>query len=173
MKPPAVCAFDLSIAGTGVCDTEGNAWTVKTRADGDLRLLDILDHLHKAVGSGYNQADLAVIEDLPRNAKGAGITGMVQGAVRVELMRLGMPYVLVTAASVKKYATGSGGADKVAMGVALMKRFGLEMDTHNATDSWWLRAMALDALGCPLAPMPAVNRAALDAVKWPQVGGGL
>lgn len=176
MNIPAICAFDLSMTATGLCDTEGNTRTVKTKATGDARLVAIADDVRRLVGPGRgylgaNLADLAIIEDLPTHAHGAGITGMVQGAVRVELMRLSVPYVLVTPASLKKWTTGKGNANKVAMAVALLKRFGRDFPNDNEADSWALRAMALDALGCPLAPMPAVNRAALDAVKWPQIGG--
>jgi Holliday junction resolvasome RuvABC endonuclease subunit len=176
VNTPAVIALDLSITAAGLCDTEGVTSTVKTKLPGDQRLLAIVEDVRRIVGpgAGYlgaNLAELAVIEDLPTHAKSAGITGMVQGAVRVELMRLGVPYVLVTPASLKKWATGKGNADKIAMAVSTLKRFGRDFPNDNECDSWLLRAMALDALGCPLAPMPAVNRAALDAVKWPQVGG--
>ncbi|NUQ98252.1 MAG: Holliday junction endonuclease [Streptomyces sp.] len=172
---PNIIALDLSMTATGLCDIEGHTSTVKTKLPGDQRLMGIVENVRHIAGSGRgylgaNLADLAVIEDLPTHAKSAGITGMVQGAVRVELMRLGVPYVLVTPASLKKWATGKGNADKIAMAVSTLKRFGREFPNDNECDAWCLRAMALDALGCPLAPMPAVNRAALDAVAWPQIG---
>lgn len=175
---PAVIALDLSIAATGTCDTEGTTATIKTKtADGDRRLVTIADRVRHLIGEnrgylGGHLAQLAVIEDLPTHAHGAGVTGMVHGAVRAELIRLGVPYVLVTPASLKKWATGRGNADKVAMGVAALKRFGREFPNDNEADSFLLWAMALDALGHPLVSMPAANRAALDAVKWPQIGGG-
>lgn len=176
MNTPNVIALDLSMTATGLCGTEGDTATVKTKLAGDQRLLAIVEDVRHIVGIGRgylgaNLADLAVIEDLPTHAKSAGITGMVQGAVRVELMRLGVPYVLITPASLKKWATGKGNADKVAMAVAALKRFGREFPNDNEADAWLLRAMALDAFGCPLAPMPAVNRTALDAVAWPRLGG--
>lgn len=176
MNTPAVIALDLSMTASGLCDTEGATSTVKTKLVGDQRLLAIVEDVRRIVGIGHgylgaNLAELAVIEDLPTHAKSAGITGMVQGAVRTELLRLGVPYVLVTPASLKKWTTGKGNADKVAMAVAALKRFGRDFPNDNECDAWCLRAMALDALGCPLAPMPAVNRVALDAVKWPQIGG--
>ena len=174
MNTPAVISLDLSMTATGLCDAEGNTFTVKTKHVGDLRLLAIVEGVRNIIGIGKGYlgaplAELAVIEDLPTHAHGAGITGMVHGAVRSELMRLHVPYVLVTPASLKKWTTGKGNADKVAMAVAVLKRFGRDFPNDNECDAWALRAMALDALGCPLAPMPAVNRAALDAVKWPQL----
>ena len=173
---PAILALDLSMTATGVCNTDGNTSTIKTKPTGDQRLLTIIEGVRRAVGIGQGYlgaplAELAVIEDLPTHAKAAGITGMVQGAVRTELMRLHVPYVLVTPASLKKWTTGKGNADKVAMGVAALKRFGREFANDNECDAFCLRAMALDALGHALAPMPAVNRVALNAVKWPRIGG--
>lgn len=174
---PAVIALDLSITATGLCDPEGVTATIKTKTvDGDRRLVTIVNRVRQLVGEnrgylGSHLAQLAVIEDLPTHAHGAGITGMVHGAVRTELIRLGVPYVLVTPASLKKWATGKGNADKVAMGVSALKRFGREFADDNQCDAFLLRAMALDALGHPLVAMPAVNRGALDAVKWPQIGG--
>lgn len=173
---PNIISLDLSMTATGLCDVEGNTSTVKTRAAGDHRLVAIADAVRNLVGAGRgylgsNLADLAVIEDLPTHAKGAGITGMVHGAVRTELIRLGVPYVLVTPAGLKKWTTGKGNADKVAMGVNALKRFGREFADDNQCDAFCLWAMALDAFGCPLAQMPQANRAALDAVKWPQIGG--
>lgn len=174
---PAVIALDLSITATGTCDTDGFTATIKTKtADGDRRLVTIADRVRHLVGEnrgylGGHLAQLAVIEDLPTHAHGAGITGMVHGAVRAELIRLGVPYVLVTPASLKKWATGKGNADKVQMGVAALKRFGREFPNDNECDAFLLHAMTLDALGHPLVTMPAANRAALDAVKWPRIGG--
>jgi Holliday junction resolvasome RuvABC endonuclease subunit len=170
LQAPAILGLDLSLTATGICDIKGHTFTVKTKtAAGDRRLVTIADAVCELAING--RVDLAVIEDLPTHAKSAGITGMVQGAVRTELMRLGVPYVLVTPASLKKWTTGKGNADKVAMGVESLKRFGRQFANDNECDAHALRAMALDALGYALAPMPAVNRAALAAVAWPQIAG--
>lgn len=167
---PAILGLDLSLTATGICDIDGHTFTVKTKtAAGDRRLVTIADAVYKLAING--RVDLAVIEDLPANAKSAGITGMVQGAVRTELIRLGVPYVLVTPAGLKKWTTGKGNADKVAMGVESLKRFGRQFANDNECDAHALRAMALDALGHALVPMPAANRAALGAVAWPRIAG--
>jgi Holliday junction resolvasome RuvABC endonuclease subunit len=158
--------LDLSITATGIVDSDGAAHTVKTREAGDRRLLVIAaEAIRAAMG-----CDLAVIEDLPTHAKSAGITGMVHGAVRAALLGQGIPYVLITPASVKKFATGKGNAGKPEMAVALFKRAGLELGDDNQVDAFWLRAMALEYYGQPTVPIPALNRAALAAVKgWPEV----
>lgn len=161
-----VVGLDLSMTATGIVDIFEQASTVKTKAVGDRRLVDITN----ACLAASCLADVAVIEDLPTHAKSAGITGMVHGAVRAALIVANVPYVLVTPASVKKFATGKGNAGKPEMAVALFKRAGVELADDNQVDAWWLRAMALEQYGQPCVPVPAAQRAALAAVKgWPEV----
>src|SRR5690606_1198555 len=100
-----VIGLDLSIAATGVCwrVSEQAAPTTETwkgkPIDGDRRLVRIRE---LATGLCLG-ADLVVIEDLPTHAKSAGITGMVHGAVRSDLLAEGAgPYALVTPATLKK-----------------------------------------------------------------------
>lgn len=51
-----------------------------------------------------------------------------------------------------------------------MRRFpDVEINDNNAADAFVLMAMGLDWLGRAPAVMPAVNRTALDAVKWPDL----
>ena len=164
---PRVVGLDLSITATGVAWCDGSLYTVKTRAEGDRRLIEIFHEVAIAV-EGRSIA-LVVIEDLPTHAKGAGITGMVHGAVRAGLMSMRVPYALITPASLKKYATGVGNCGKSAMAIAALKRHGREIPDEDQCDAWWLRAAGLDHLGHPLAPMPATHRTALDKVAWPDV----
>jgi Holliday junction resolvasome RuvABC endonuclease subunit len=161
-----VVGLDLSITATGIAWVDGTTYVVKSRSTGDRRLLDIVDEVATAV-EGRN-VDLVVIEDLPTHAKAAGITGMVHGAVRTWLIREGIPYALVTPASLKKYATGAGNAGKPQMAVAAFKRLGRELSDDNQVDALWLRAAGLDYLGDPPAVMPAAQREALNKVAWPQ-----
>jgi Holliday junction resolvasome RuvABC endonuclease subunit len=165
--PSRVVGLDLSITATGIAWCDGSTYTVNSREVGDRRLLGICQEVGIAVDG--RSIDLVVIEDLPTHAKSAGITGMVHGAVRAYLLRLRVPYVLVTPASLKKYATGKGNCGKPEMAVAAFKRAGREFGDDNQCDAWWLRAMGLDYLGSPVASLPAAQRAALGAVKWPAV----
>jgi Holliday junction resolvasome RuvABC endonuclease subunit len=156
--------LDLSMTATGIAGRDGSAFTVKTKAVGDRRLTVIAAACAEATAG----CDLAVIEDLPTHAKSAGITGMVHGAVRAALITAGLPYVLITPASVKKFATGKGNAGKPDMAVAAFKRAALEFGDDNQVDAWWLRAMALEQYGQPVVEVPALNRSALAGVKvWP------
>lgn len=172
MSAPLVVGLDLSITATGICNHLGECDASKGASKrGDYRLVDIV-HLvrqHCNISDELTQRgpDLVVIEDLPTHAHGAGITGMVHGAVRAELLRAEDPYVLVPPATLKKFATGKGNASKPEMAVALYKRTGIELADDNQCDAWWLRAAGLHALGHPLFDLPAAQVAALDKVAWP------
>lgn len=156
-----VVGLDLSMTATGIAETDGKTWTAKTRGAGDFRLTEIV----AAVAVAARGVDLVVIEDLPTHAHSAGITGMVHGAARVALLKEEIPYVTVTPATLKKYATGRGNAGKPEMAVALFKRFGLELGDDNQVDAWWLRAAGHELLGEPLVPMPSSQVDALKVVK--------
>lgn len=176
-RPLRIMGLDLSITAPGIALPDGTTLTVKTRTqDGDRRLQTIVDQIGLALGEGPDGigdgVDLVVIEDLPTHAKSAGITGMVHGAVRLRLIDFGTPYVLVTPATLKAYATGKGNADKTAMAIAALKRAGREFADDNQCDAAWLRWAALDALGQPEFPVPAAQRARLAKVTWPEVRHG-
>lgn len=175
---PPVVALDLSLTATGVAYRDGTVGTIKTKlADRDQRLTVIRNAIAIAVrgpvltdNPGSTPAGLVVIEDLPTHAKSAGITGMVHGVVRELLANAGVPYVLVAPATLKKFATGRGNADKTAMAVAALKRSGMEFGDDNQCDAWWLRVAGLIALGHHPFELPRAQREALAKVAWPEVG---
>lgn len=170
MTEPRVVGLDLSLTATGIALPDGTTRTIITKTgDGDLRLNEIHYQIRRVLLADDDAPwpTLVAVEDLPTHAHGAGITGMVHGVARFTLNELATPYVLITAASLKKYATGAGNADKADMRMALYQRAGIDLKDHNQVDAWWLRAMALDHLGHPPVAMPKTHRAALDKVVWP------
>lgn len=172
-RPLRVMGLDLSITAPGIALPDGTTYTIKTNAkDGDRRLQHIVDNIGVALGEdnedGIRDAiDLVVIEDLPTHAKSAGITGMVHGAVRLRLIDFGTPYVLITPATLKAFATGKGNADKTAMAIAALKRAGREFGDDNQVDAAWLRWAALDWYGQPEFELPKAQRERLAKVAWP------
>jgi Holliday junction resolvasome RuvABC endonuclease subunit len=174
---PRVYGLDLSLTATGIAYADSSTSTIKTKlTDRDLRLGHIRDQVAAALGGPVLTADitspwpdLVVIEDLPTHAKSAGITGMVHGVVRELLSTAGVPYTLVSPATLKKFATGKGNADKTAMAIAALKRAGLEFPDDNQVDAFWLHAMGRDHLGFPLFAVPAAQRDAMGKVAWPEV----
>lgn len=165
---PGVLGIDPSLSATGIAHrfggltvAGGDAWA------GDQRLAWIHNAVLMAC-EGEPHPVLAVVEDLPTHAHGAGKTGMAQAAVRLALMTAGVPYALMTAATLKKYATGNGNAAKPDLRMALYKRTGVDIRDDNEVDAAWLRLAGLDWLGHPVVALPKQQRAALDKVAWPE-----
>lgn len=170
MSVKKVVGLDLSMTGTGVCHQgQGPCFTdeaacthlVRSREVKDFRLPDI----KRQVREYAFDSDFALIEMLPPNMKGAGITGMVQGVIRDMLLEEGIRYGDVGPSSLKKYATGRGNASKTDMAVAALKRGGVEFTNDNECDAWWLWVMANDHLGQPVFDLPQVNRAELSKIE--------
>lgn len=162
MKKNKVVGLDLSITATGICASNGEAYTISGKSSlGDKRLLNIeiaiLDNL---------DADIYMIEDLPTHAHGAGITGMVHGVARSVLLQNEKKYVLVPPASLKKYATGKGNANKVDMAISLYERFKIKLADDNQVDAYWLRLMGLDYFGIEEIQLPQINKSVFEKIDW-------
>lgn len=158
--------LDLSITAPGVActsDYPGYARThlIKPVGAGDLRLTSIRTQVLALVA----RSDLVLIEGYLNKSMSAGITGMVHGAVRDGLIQDGIPYATFPPASLKKYATGSGGASKTDMALAAYKRGGAEFTNDNECDAWWLWVALNDHLGTPVFKLPQVQRDALAKIK--------
>lgn len=148
--------IDPSLNGTGLY------WaglqmgeTIKLTAKiGDMRL----DLINSKVADYLGNYEFVVIEDLPINAMGAGITGMVQGVVRLALLRAGVEYLGIPAATLKKAATNSGRADKAMMIAGYAEAYPEAMIADdNQADAAWLAECGKALLGldhklkCPAA----------------------
>jgi Holliday junction resolvasome RuvABC endonuclease subunit len=160
-----VLGLDLSITGTGLAHTlEGQVCThlIKTREkDKDRRLVQIQAEIRE-LATG---AALALIEAPTPRSPTSVISGMVQGAARLVLLELGIPYGTLMPASLKKYATGKGTGDKIPMAMAAYKRAGLEFPDDNQCDAFWLWVAANDHLEQPVFDLPVLNRESLKKIK--------
>ncbi len=175
--PRCIVGLDLSIAATGITRGGGMPETIKTEP-GDV-IEARIDRIVVAIWerlidrSPYTPdcrfADLVVIEEVPPiRAHSIAPLAMLHGALRLELYRFGIPFVLVPPATLKKYATGKGTAKKPDMRMALYKRTNLDLDDDNQVDAWWLRAMAVDHYRGEGPNMPKANREALEKIAWPE-----
>jgi len=159
-----VIGLDLSVAQTGVARADGTTFAVKTRdRDGDTRLCQI----RNAVAAVALGADLAVIEDVPKTSFSTKSLAMVHGAVRSQLLDMGVPYALCLPAALKSYAVAKGNATKSQLAVAALKRASLEFPTDDECDAWWLRHAGLDHYGAAEFTLPAAQRAYLGKFQWP------
>ena len=159
-----VLGLDLAMVETGLCHTvEGAAClhSIRPKTAKDLRLLEIQTHVREQVQGSH----LVLIEMLPPNMKGAGITGMVQGVIRAMLLDLGIPYGDLGPSSLKKFATGRGGASKTEMALAALKRGGVELPNDNQCDAWWLWVAANEHLGQPVIELPKIQREELRKIE--------
>lgn len=162
---PRVVGLDLSLTATGYANDRGTSTIGAKPHKGCARLALLRD----LVSIECRDAPLVVIEGYAYGRQNvAHQLGELGGVVRVALYEAGVPYVDVPPSSLKKYATGKGNANKGEMLAAAIRRLGYEGADDNEADALWLRAMGLDALGCPVVEMPAVNRSALAKVEWPE-----
>lgn len=154
-----IIGIDPSITATGCADAEGGLFTIKypKTVTGDARLNAITKALPRMHG-----LDLAIIEDLPTHAHGAGITGMVQGVIRHHFNAAGLRYITVPPASLKTFATGKGNATKGDMRMAWYQRTGADVRDDNQVDAAWLRQLGLHIMGAPEFTLPATHLRALD-----------
>jgi len=167
-----VIGIDPSLTGTGLAWANGETWTAASSSyQGD----DRLDYIYRAVHTVCEQSNqvgqpitLAVVEDLPKHAHGAGLTGMAQGVIRLALKQTLVPYILIPAATLKKFATGNGNAGKPDMRMELYKRTGLDLKDDNQVDAWWLRALGHELLGDPIVSLPKAHTDALGKLALPE-----
>jgi Holliday junction resolvasome RuvABC endonuclease subunit len=142
-----IMGVDPSLACTGISLSNGTTLAVKPHSRGDDRLMELADHLHTLAVA--NQIDLVVIEGLGGVYKGeaAKVVPMLHGALRLELKRLPVPYMVLLPSTLKKFATGNGSADKTLMAMAAYKRLGREYRTSDECDADWLRVAGRFAYG--------------------------
>lgn len=168
--PTYVLGLDLSLTGTGMAraTSEGiETSTIKTPADkirGHARLKRIVDEITgQAMG-----AELAVVEGPSFGSKGNALhqLGGLWWMVTNRLWAIGLPYVIASPSSVKKYLTGKGnGVDKVAMALEFGKRFpGVEAKNDNEIDAAVLAAIGKRYLGHAIDSVPKAHLTVMDAL---------
>lgn len=142
-----VMGIDPSLNATGLALVDGTTKTLKQKAsDGDFRLVNIRCDVISAIFPP-GRPHLVVMEDLPRNAMGAGITGQVQGVIREVLQAYKIPYLLVSAATLKKFATNRGNAKKPEMRAEWLLWSGEDNSRDDEVDAAFLRLIGLYLTG--------------------------
>lgn len=183
-----IMGVDPSITCTGVSLPDATTMAIKPRSSGDDRLREIADHLHvAAVGCG---AELVVMEGLFGVYKGeaARVIPMLHGALRLELQRLPVPYVVLHPSTLKRFATGDGSADKAKMAQAARVRLSRAYGTSDECDADWCRIAGRTVYGRPeygsgygaaggrILSLPQEQVSALRSglkgqpIEWPVVG---
>lgn len=162
-----IVALDLSLTSTGWACVEG-VGTFTTKERGLQRLQRLREQILTLAGP---TTDVAAIEGYAfGRPNGMAALGELGGVVRLALYEHDITIVDVPPASLKKYATGKGNANKELMLVEAVRRLGYAGSNNDEADALWLYTMTCDAL-CGTAPVvPQAHRVALNAIDWPTVG---
>ena len=143
--------LDLSLTSTGFCLKNGNTITmdtIKTEPKNFKNDLDRLIHIRNTIIS-KTPADvkLICIEDffVPSNKLqiGSGIKlAMLGTTVRMALYERGIPFVVISPNSLKKFVTGKGVGDKSMILREVFKRWGINAKDDNQADASVLAYLA-------------------------------
>lgn len=179
MAAVRVVGLDLSLASTGVAGVHGaGAWaaTIRSHPSAEVSQFSRLRLIRASVMDYVRSADLVVVEgpaisrQTGQHLTRAGLWHIVMEAVDAA----GIPWAEVGPTTVKKYATGNGGASKDAVLLAVERRWGkqVRVDNNNEADALVLAAMGAHHLQVSTLPtVPKAHAAALAKVRWPdQIG---
>jgi Holliday junction resolvasome RuvABC endonuclease subunit len=145
-----VLGLDLSLTGTGMCVVESNAGdgkgllaTINTTAK--TRTEDRLISIRRTIAQASNGADAAIIEGLSYGSVGGAQAerSALHWMVRVDLYQLGVPYVIVTPMSLKKFVCGTAKAEKSMMIREVFRRWNVEAKNDNEADAAALAHLGL------------------------------
>ena len=135
-----VAGLDLSLRATGVATPIGTLHTIKpgTRREGKR-----LDHLVLGILSYIEPVELAVIEGYAQGGHMRSLLPLAElgGAVKRELHRRQISYVVIPPSVVKKVATGHGNAGKEAVFNAATLH--VKPADFDQADAFWLRQIGL------------------------------
>jgi hypothetical protein len=192
-NPLRLLALDLSLTSSGWARLDGEvvaSGTLRpgTKLAGAARLAWVCDRVVELLncecdsegdgeGDGKSgRVSLVVLEGYSFGSQGRATfsIGELGGAVRMTLFRLGVPFVEVPPAVLKKFAVGSGQASKDEVLLAAARRGGDRFvgSSNDEADAFWLLAAGLSAGSLrspavkPLLKMPAAQVAALEQVDW-------
>ena len=136
-----VLGLDLSLTSTGwaIDATDGRRkWgVIKTAKRGAARLDYIDDAITRIVEQ--EMPDLVVIENYAFG-KSQGLAALAElgGVVRLSLHRMGYRYIAIAPATLKKFVTGKGQAEKAAMMMHCLNNWKVVIDNNNGADAFGL-----------------------------------
>lgn len=170
--PGAYLGLDLSLRATGVAliDSENIAncrvLTISVNAalrDG-ARLASIEKHLDQTF---HGRSIIRVaIEGYSFGSKNNQFyLGELGGVVRLYLVKAEIPYIIVQPNLLKKWTTGAGNADKIAMAVSTYEEYGLRFDDDNQCDAFNLAAIAAAYDEQPFTKMTAERKKVLAVIR--------
>lgn len=166
---PVVVGIDLALNATGIAHADGTTETYVPNADkqtnaGLDRMCEIRRHITWA--TDILDLELVVIEALAFDAHDyKRWLAQLTGIIRASLYDRDVPFIVVTPATLKKYATGTGNAGKAQVLSNARERLGYQGYSHDEADALWLRAIGWAVLDVPAVDVPKLNQQALVAVR--------
>lgn len=167
-----VVGLDLSLTAIGVAGDFGTrvlTHKLPTHAT-EAQKCERLHTLSARIDVITRDADLVVIEgySFASQHSHAHSLGELGGLVKVILWRRGIPFVIVSPSSMKKFATNNGGAAKEAV-LAAAVRMRSDIETTHEADAFFLRLMGLAHYMQGDVIAPAYRAAVLQRMDWPRV----
>lgn len=120
------------------------------------------------IGENVQLPDLITIESLAYGAKGASVWVLpwIFGRVLELAEKYDIPLIEVGTGQIKKYATGSGVADKSTVVIAVSQRWPeADVRNDNEADAMTAAAIGCDYLGYPICEATKYRAEVLTAVK--------
>jgi crossover junction endodeoxyribonuclease RuvC len=141
-----IIGIDLSLTGTGLCllrDGDRELRTINTTAK--TRTEDRLITIRRTIAQECGSIDAAIIEGLSYGSVGGAQAerSALHWIVRVDLYQLGVPYVIVTPMSLKKFVCGTAKAEKSMMIREVFRRWNVEAANDNEADAAALAHLGL------------------------------
>lgn len=156
---------DLSLTETGLACPEHGARRIPT---GKLRGAERLNLIGREIEEHFDCADVVVLENYGYLKAAAIAVIEAHGVVKLAAWAHGIPVAIVPFASLKKYSTGKGNADKAAMMAAAIRSFDYPGDNENEADAWCLKAMGEAAYG-DRTGLAQYRLEAIQNIDWPKV----
>jgi crossover junction endodeoxyribonuclease RuvC len=169
-----ILGLDLSLTRSGWAsgrDAYGLLIPPKTHADGIPRIDWVMRQVIDTLAIGV---DLVVIEGYSfgqaRGTSHSHAQGELGGLVRWALFRKGISYVEIPPATLKKFATGKGNANKELMLAEAVRRLDYRgRSDNNEADALWLWMLGAEAYGFGGDVVPKAQRDVAANLKWPRI----
>lgn len=166
---PCVVGLDLSLTSTGVATvtatmTATERVTPPRGCTGTARLRHIRDAVTNRVAGV--RPDLVTVEGYSYGSRvtHAHSLGELGGVIRLALTETGVHWVAIPPATLKRYATGRGNADKHEMVAAAIRRLRYDGSSPDEADALWLAHAGHHLLGHGLVDLPKTHLAALAGI---------
>jgi len=170
-----VAGCDPSTSRIGWAGTDGSLYSISAKAKADenaRRLHELVSAVDRTMALRPPWPDVIAVEGYIESFGGGTLAkirlGEIGGSLRLRWFEQGIPYVEIRPGTLKRFATGSGNADKERMVLAARKQ-GATPRNHDEADAFHLRRMARAAYGLISGQLEDYELDAISALVWPTV----